>query len=207
VSEKKSNIVSDSDLVQGSPLWLAARKKGIGSSDIATIMGQNPYKTARELWLEKTGAVEPPDLSNNYAIKRGQALEPVARNLFNETVQKDFQPVTFSHKEYLHFKASADGYCFDSNEILEIKSCGKNNHIKIVDTNAVLPYYMPQVQWLLMLSEATKCYFIAYNPDFPHPMHIIEVLPDQDMFEAMSFFAHRFWQAVESKTELDWDYA
>lgn len=202
---KKSNIVSDSELVQGSSDWLAARKMGIGSSDIATIMGQNPYKTARELWLEKTGQVEPPDLSNNYAIKRGQALEPVARNLFNETVKKDFQPVTFSHKEHLHFKASADGYEFSTNEIVEFKCMGKNNHIKVVETNKVLPYYMPQVQWLLMLSEATKAYFVAYNPDFPHPMHVIDVEPDLDMFEAMSFFAHRFWNAVQTKTELEWD--
>jgi len=33
--------------------WLQARKKGIGGSDIACLVGQNPYKTAFELWHDK----------------------------------------------------------------------------------------------------------------------------------------------------------
>lgn len=35
--------------------WLAIRKQGIGSSDAATAVGLNPYKSQLELWLEKTG--------------------------------------------------------------------------------------------------------------------------------------------------------
>lgn len=202
---KKSNILNDSELVQGSDAWLAVRKQGLGSSEIATVMGLNPYKTTHELWLEKTGQVEPPDLSNNYAIKRGQALEPLARNLFNETHKKNFQPVTFTHRENAFMKASADGYDFDTNELIEIKCLGDKNHRKVVIENQVIDYYKPQLQWMLMLSEATKCYFVAYNPSFPEPMHTIEVLPDLDMFEAMSFFAHRFWNAVQTKTPLEWD--
>lgn len=34
--------------------WLQARKQGIGGSDIACLVGQNPFKTAFELWHEKT---------------------------------------------------------------------------------------------------------------------------------------------------------
>lgn len=33
--------------------WLLARKQGIGGSDISCLVGQNPYKTAFELWHEK----------------------------------------------------------------------------------------------------------------------------------------------------------
>ena len=35
--------------------WLAVRKQGIGGSDAAAAVGLNPYKSALELWLEKTG--------------------------------------------------------------------------------------------------------------------------------------------------------
>lgn len=35
--------------------WLAVRKQGIGSSDAATAVGLNPYKSQLELWMEKTG--------------------------------------------------------------------------------------------------------------------------------------------------------
>lgn len=35
--------------------WLTVRKGGIGSSDAASAVGLNPYKSQLELWLEKTG--------------------------------------------------------------------------------------------------------------------------------------------------------
>ena len=35
--------------------WLTVRKQGIGSSDAATAVGLNPYKSQLELWMEKTG--------------------------------------------------------------------------------------------------------------------------------------------------------
>lgn len=35
--------------------WLNVRKNGIGSSDAAAAVGLNPYKSALELWVEKTG--------------------------------------------------------------------------------------------------------------------------------------------------------
>ena len=35
--------------------WLSVRKGGIGSSDAASAVGLNPYKSQLELWMEKTG--------------------------------------------------------------------------------------------------------------------------------------------------------
>ena len=35
--------------------WLQERSKGIGGSDVATVLGLNPYKTPLSLWEEKTG--------------------------------------------------------------------------------------------------------------------------------------------------------
>lgn len=38
--------------------WLAARKLGIGGSDIAALIGMSPYKTPLQLWMDKTGRAE-----------------------------------------------------------------------------------------------------------------------------------------------------
>jgi len=38
--------------------WLEVRKRGIGSSDAASVVGLSPYKSQLELWLEKTGRDE-----------------------------------------------------------------------------------------------------------------------------------------------------
>ena len=63
--------------------WQAYREKqkGIGGSDVATILGLNPYKSVFTLWLEKTGQIEPPVLNNEY-IEWGNILEPVIREKF-----------------------------------------------------------------------------------------------------------------------------
>jgi predicted phage-related endonuclease len=37
--------------------WLAERRKGIGSSDAAAILGVHPYKSAYAVWAEKTGLI------------------------------------------------------------------------------------------------------------------------------------------------------
>ena len=38
--------------------WLKVRKGGIGSSDAATAVGLNPYKSQLQLWMEKTSYVK-----------------------------------------------------------------------------------------------------------------------------------------------------
>lgn len=44
--------------------WLKERTKGIGGSDVATILGLNPYKTPLQLWEEKpAGPLDPRPLN------------------------------------------------------------------------------------------------------------------------------------------------
>lgn len=201
MNKKNLKIIKESDLAQGSSEWKANRRKGIGSSDIATILEVNPFKTKRELWLEKTGQVNEPDISQSYHVKRGTMLEPLARNLFNEMSGEDYQPASFIHKDYDIFKFSADGFSFDTGKIIEIKSMGEKNHLKVVDTKEVIPYYMPQCQWGMMITEAPMCYFIAYNPSFPNPIEIVDVYPDLELFKIMTEKALEFWDHVVNKTE------
>ena len=40
--------------------WLKERTKGIGGSDVATILGLNPYKTPLQLWEEKGSSSKTP---------------------------------------------------------------------------------------------------------------------------------------------------
>ena len=58
----------------GSQEWLDARQQGIGGSDIATLLGHNPYATPLQLWRIKMG-METDPFTGNYATKRGQHME------------------------------------------------------------------------------------------------------------------------------------
>lgn len=68
------------DLNQRSEEWLKWRALGITATDIPVILGLSPYKTPWQLWAEKIGRINPPDLSGNPNIQRGVALEDKARS-------------------------------------------------------------------------------------------------------------------------------
>ena len=182
---------------QGSKSWLEWRNKGIGSSDIATILGVNPYNSVEDLWLEKTGQKPPPDLSNNFAVKRGTALEPIARNLINDRLSMHYDPATFEHPEYKFMRYSSDGYERDANEIIEIKCMGPKNHNKVLTEKRVIDYYMPQCMWGLMITGAYLCVFVSYNPEFENNLAMVEVHPDESYFKMIKEKSIWFWECVE----------
>jgi putative phage-type endonuclease len=192
------SIIKENELQQGSDAWKTFRGKGIGSSDIGTILGVNPYKTIYELFLEKTGQVVPEDISNKYYVKRGTQLEPVARNIVNDTMLKRFEPAVFMHDTHDFMRYSSDGYEFEQNEIIEIKSMGLRNHSKVVESNQIIDYYYPQIQWGLMISKAHVCWFIAYNPEHDKNIIMIPYEPDLQLFSKMEKAAMIFWDMVST---------
>lgn len=62
--------------------WLTARTQGIGGSDAAAIAGLNPWVSPVQVWLEKTGQIESPDLSDNESVYWGAVLEDVVAREF-----------------------------------------------------------------------------------------------------------------------------
>ena len=66
--------------------WLKHRKSGIGSSEVATIIGLNPWETPYQLWRCKIGLDAPKN--ETFAMKAGHYLEDaVAQFWHDETGQ------------------------------------------------------------------------------------------------------------------------
>lgn len=103
--------------------WHKGRAKGIGGSDVASLLGLNPYKTNLELWQEKTGRKKPEDISQKPYVIYGKKAEEYLRELF----KLDYPQYEVTHRPYdLHIhndfdfiRASLDG------ELLEIETCKK----------------------------------------------------------------------------------
>ena len=72
-------VVKTADLSRNE--WLKYRTQGIGGSDVSIIAGINPFRSAYQLWLEKTGQAEPEEAESEYA-HFGTLLEPIVRNEF-----------------------------------------------------------------------------------------------------------------------------
>ncbi len=64
------------------PEQIVERRQWIGASDVATIMGLNPYQTERELFLEKKGRLEPEP--GNSATSLGTRCEPMILDFAEE---------------------------------------------------------------------------------------------------------------------------
>jgi putative phage-type endonuclease len=62
--------------------WLQQRKNFVTASDVATLFGINPYKSAYTLWAEKRGLVESDPAT--IPTRVGHALEPLIARLYME---------------------------------------------------------------------------------------------------------------------------
>lgn len=81
--------------------WLEWRRTHIGSSDITTICGLNPYQTPLELWAIKTGKMD--DIEQSPAMRYGQLVEPAIIEIF-----KDLHP---------EYEVRANDSTFESTEV------------------------------------------------------------------------------------------
>lgn len=67
--------------------WLNVRKSGIGSSEVATIVGLNPFKTPYQLWRRKRGLDAPQEES--FAMKAGHYLEDAVAQFWHDETGRD----------------------------------------------------------------------------------------------------------------------
>lgn len=112
--------------------WLEERKKGIGGSDAATILGLNPYKTTIELWEEKTGRKDAPDISDKPYVKYGTQAEDLLRQLF----ALDYPQYLVTHEENTIIKHPEHPFLFASldGKLLDVAT-GKEGILEIKTTN------------------------------------------------------------------------
>ena len=61
---------------------LEARRKSLGASEIAAVVGLNPYRTAVDVWMEKTGKVQP--FAGNNFTEWGLRLEDAIAQKYGE---------------------------------------------------------------------------------------------------------------------------
>ena len=60
--------------------WLAARQQGIGASEVASVVGLNPWETPYQLWRRKLGMDKPQE--ENFFMKAGHYLEDAVSRFY-----------------------------------------------------------------------------------------------------------------------------
>lgn len=149
--------------------WLKERK-GIGGSDSAAIIGENPWKNNVDLWLEKTGQKKQEEISDNPAIVFGNQAEPLIRNLFeyDHPEMKVFYEENnlFRNDKYPFAHASLDGWLEDEagrKGILEIKTSTISRGSQSEKWRGRVPNnYYCQILHYMMVLEADFAILRAY---------------------------------------------
>lgn len=104
-----AELIMNVKQMQNHDAWLDMRKKGIGGSDAGAIMGYNPWTSPFALWMEKTGQIEPEDISQNPSVQAGIRLEPVVAAWFSdETGLKVERRGMMRNKKYPWMLANID---------------------------------------------------------------------------------------------------
>lgn len=67
--------------------WLKVRESGIGSSEVGTILGLNPFETPYQLWRRKVGIDAPKE--QNFAMRAGHYLEDAVSLFYHDETGKD----------------------------------------------------------------------------------------------------------------------
>lgn len=184
------------DFENQSPEWHELRSKGIGGSQVGTILGLNQWESAYTLWAKLTGKI-PESFEQNEKMFWGTVLEPVIRDEWAKQNPEFeiFKTGTWAD-DYRH--ANPDGILKLGDEfgLLEIKTAGYR-------WDVVPPQYVAQCQWYMHLLGLKWCKLVVlFQGNTLETYHL-----DYDAKFALDMVnrVQDFWDGVKSDFAPNWD--
>lgn len=171
--------------------WLKYRKMGITGTDSGAIVGMNPYKSALQVFVDKT--TENIEVFDNEAMKQGRDLEEYVAQRFCETTGKKVRRANaiFSNEEHPWMLADFDRLVVGERAGLECKTVSAYSADKW--KNGAIPlHYQLQVQHYLAVSGYDAWYIAALIFGKEFIVHKIE--RDEELIQSLITIEKRFWE-------------
>ena len=177
--------------------WLECRKSGIGSSEVATIVGLNPYETPYQLWRRKLGRAVPQE--ETFAMKAGHYLEDAVSQFWQDATGRSVIKrsvgdwlIRSNAREYMQVSPDRtywlEGCAHNASNkgILECKTTQKT-----VDGDDLPKHWFVQVQYQLGVAELRQgsLAWLCSGREFGY--RDIALVPD--FFEWLVEEVDRFW--------------
>lgn len=175
------------------PQWLEERRKGIGGSDVAAILGLSPWKTPYQVYREKRKEVE--DWQGNEATDWGKRMEPAIRQWYSDTTGRCVRlpdKILFN-SQYPFMLASLDGFTDDPRGV-EIKTARSGKGWGEPGTNEIPDYYFLQVQHYMVVT-GFEVFDVPVSIGGGSP-ELYEVPADKELQEMIIEAEAAFWQRV-----------
>lgn len=179
--------------------WLRDRKKGIGGSDAAAIIGLNPYSTAYSVWADKLDLVPPKQDSE--AMRQGRDFEDIVAHRFMEATGKKVRRKNsiIRNPEYPFAHATVDRLVVGENAGLECKTTSSLNLKKFRDGEYPDTYYCQCVHYMAVTG-ADRWYLAVLVLGKEFLWYTIE--RNQDEIDALMAEEKYFWETyVEQKKQ------
>lgn len=184
--------------------WLAVRRTGIGGSDAAAAVGLNPYMSALELWLDKTGRSEGlprPDPNDTTAPTYwGTLLEPIVAAVYTQQTGNKVRKVNavLRHPTIPWMLANIDREVIGvpDVQILECKTAGEFGTRLWRD--GVPEYVQIQVQHQLAVTGKAAAHVAVLLCGQALEVHRID--RDDALIGRLIELEARFWRFVETDT-------
>lgn len=195
--------------------WKELRKTGIGGSDIGAILGENPYKDAYQVWLEK---IDPfaPDIIETPAMTRGKELETKILQVYTKqtarsaathwetsarTVTKE--PLMLRHKNIEWLIGSPDaiitnGMANGDPGILEIKAPGIHVFNKIKREGLPTMYALQGHHYMNVTGFGWASFAIFSAEKWE--LIWFDVQADPQLNEVLIKRCSEFWDLVKTRT-------
>jgi putative phage-type endonuclease len=171
--------------------WLELRRKGIGGSDAAAIVGLDRWRSAFDVYADKVGLKqEEPD---NEAMRQGRDLEDYVAKRFCEATGEKVRRknVMFQHPEHPWMIANLDRVIVGEHALLECKTTSVLNPAKF-SQGEYPPNYYVQCMHYMAVTGAKKCYLavLVLNRSF----HVFEIERDEEEIQTLIGIEKHFWE-------------
>ena len=189
--------------------WLADRRKGIGGSDAPTVLGENRFTSRYELWAEKTGQIEPDDLSDNEAVEFGHKLERIVLETLAERTGRTVDPwpqtESVQHPTMHWMRCTPDGIQIDAERGMGLVQAKTTSAFLSGDWSDEPPLSAQiQVQHEMEVMGkdwATLCVIIGGQS-----FKWFDIERNDRFIDALIQAEEKFWKLVESGTPPDVDF-
>ena len=198
-------MVDTSDLPRDD--WLNYRRRGIGGSDVAAILGVSPFRTARDIYYDKIGVVAiDPDESNWVQLEMGNLLEDLVAQIFQKkTGYRVFKiHKMFYHVKYQFMLADVDYFVElpdGTIALLEIKTTNYNAKDNWwLDGREIVPiYYELQGRHYMAVMDYDRVFFCCLYGNTEDEVIIREIKRDKDYEEELIYLEEAFWMGNVQK--------
>lgn len=167
-------------LEPGTDEWTASRRRRIGGSEIAAVLGISPYESPFSLWHRKQGQVDP--VEQTEPMRWGNLLEPVVAARFAELHPEWTVRTTpaFVHPERDYQTAAPDRLLYATRRARRPRAIYEGKTARIADdwgdpgTDQVPPHYAAQCRWYLDCLGLEVCYLVVLIGGSEYREYVIE---------------------------------